>query len=54
MMNVWIAPIGKLDVARAVTRETKRGLQSCFWAPRDLLTRDPVEWFDWHLGRPRR
>jgi dipeptidyl aminopeptidase/acylaminoacyl peptidase len=33
VMNVWVAPIGKLDAAKAVTKETKRGLQSYFWAP---------------------
>ncbi len=33
VMNVWVAPIGNLAVAKAVTKETKRGLQSYFWAP---------------------
>lgn len=33
VMNVWVAPIGRLDAAKAVTKETRRGLQSYFWAP---------------------
>lgn len=33
VMNVWVAPIGNLAAAKAVTKETKRGLQSYFWAP---------------------
>ncbi|MCW4461940.1 S9 family peptidase [Sphingomonas sp. BT-65] len=33
VMNVWVAPIADLGAAKAVTKETKRGLQSYFWAP---------------------
>lgn len=33
VMNVWVAPIGNLSAATAVTREAKRGLQQYFWAP---------------------
>lgn len=33
VMNVWVAPIGNLAAAKAVTREAKRGLQNYFWAP---------------------
>lgn len=33
VMNVWVAPIGNLAAAKAVTKETKRGLQNYFWAP---------------------
>lgn len=33
VMNVWVAPIGNLGAAKAVTKESKRGLQSYFWAP---------------------
>ncbi|WP_423605498.1 S9 family peptidase [Sphingomonas sp. MS122] len=33
VMNVWVAPIGNLSAAKAVTKEAKRGLQSYFWAP---------------------
>lgn len=33
VMNVWVAPIGNLAAAKALTKETRRGLQSYFWAP---------------------
>lgn len=33
VMNVWVAPIANLGAAKAVTKESKRGLQSYFWAP---------------------
>ncbi|QDX26792.1 S9 family peptidase [Sphingomonas suaedae] len=33
VMNVWVAPIGNLAAAKAVTKEAKRGLQNYFWAP---------------------
>ncbi|MFL9840418.1 S9 family peptidase [Sphingomonas sp. ST-64] len=33
VMNVWVAPIGNLGAAKAVTKESKRGLQNYFWAP---------------------
>jgi dipeptidyl aminopeptidase/acylaminoacyl peptidase len=33
VMNVWVAPIGNLGAAKAVTKEAKRGLQSYLWAP---------------------
>ncbi|MFN4097908.1 MAG: TolB family protein, partial [Sphingomonas sp.] len=33
VMNVWVAPIGNLGAAKAVTKEAKRGLQNYFWAP---------------------
>ncbi len=33
VMNVWVAPIGNLTAAKAVTKEAKRGLQNYFWAP---------------------
>ncbi|MFH1831790.1 MAG: S9 family peptidase [bacterium] len=32
VLNVWVKTIGKND-ARPVTRETKRGIYSCYWAP---------------------
>src|SRR3569623_462428 len=31
-MNVWVAPIGKLDQAKAVTSETKRPIRGYSWA----------------------
>jgi dipeptidyl aminopeptidase/acylaminoacyl peptidase len=33
VMNVWVAPVGNLGAAKAVTKEAKRGLQNYFWAP---------------------
>ncbi|ODP38198.1 alpha/beta hydrolase family protein [Sphingomonas turrisvirgatae] len=33
VMNVWVAPIGNLAAGKPLTKETKRGLQSYFWAP---------------------
>ncbi len=32
VLNVWVAPIGKLDQANAVTNETKRPVRIYFWA----------------------
>ena len=32
VMNVWVAPIGKLDQAKAVTNETTRPIESYMWA----------------------
>ena len=32
VMNVWVAPVGKLEAARAVTDDTTRGIQQYLWA----------------------
>lgn len=32
VMNVWVAPVGQLDAARAVTNDTARGIRTYFWA----------------------
>lgn len=32
VMNIFVAPIGQIDKARAVTSDTKRGIRSYFWA----------------------
>ncbi len=32
VLNVWIAPYGKLDAAQPLTRDTKRGIRQHFWA----------------------
>ncbi|HEY0255664.1 MAG TPA: hypothetical protein VGC41_29245, partial [Kofleriaceae bacterium] len=32
VLNVWVAPIGKLDQAKAVTSDTKRPVRSYTWA----------------------
>lgn len=32
VMNIWVAPIDKLDQAKAVTNDTKRGIPGYFWS----------------------
>jgi len=32
VLNVWVAPTGKLDAAQAVTRDKSRGIRQYFWA----------------------
>jgi dipeptidyl aminopeptidase/acylaminoacyl peptidase len=32
VLNVWVAPVGKLDQARAVTSDTKRPIRIYYWA----------------------
>ncbi|MFH1746355.1 MAG: S9 family peptidase [Planctomycetota bacterium] len=32
VLNVWVAPIDRLDEARAVTRDAHRGIREYFWA----------------------
>ena len=32
VLNVWVAPLGKLDAAQPVTRDAKRGIRQHFWA----------------------
>ncbi|MFM9957089.1 MAG: S9 family peptidase [Phycisphaerales bacterium] len=32
VMNVWVAPVDNLDEAKAITKDTKRGIRSYFWA----------------------
>lgn len=32
VLNVWVAPVGKLDEARVVTDDRKRGIRTYFWA----------------------
>jgi dipeptidyl aminopeptidase/acylaminoacyl peptidase len=32
VLNVWVAPVGDLSAAKAVTRDTNRGIRSYFWA----------------------
>ena len=32
VLNVWVAPLGAPDDARAVTRDTRRGVRHYFWA----------------------
>jgi len=32
VLNVWVAPVGDVASARAVTHDTKRGVRQYFWA----------------------
>jgi dipeptidyl aminopeptidase/acylaminoacyl peptidase len=32
VLNVWVAPVGDLGAARAVTHDTSRGIRNYFWA----------------------
>lgn len=32
VLNVWVAPVGNLSAAEPVTRDTKRGIRTYFWA----------------------
>jgi len=32
VLNIWVAPIGKLDQAKAITNETTRPIRTYFWA----------------------
>jgi dipeptidyl aminopeptidase/acylaminoacyl peptidase len=52
VMNVWIAPAGKPGEARAVTRDTARGIRNYFWSHRTgtlLYLRDTGGDEDFHL-----
>ena len=31
-VNVWVAPVGKLDEAKAITHDRGRGVTQYFWA----------------------
>ena len=31
VLNVWVAPYGRLDAAQSITRDTKRGIRQHFW-----------------------
>ena len=32
VLNVWVAPFGKLDEAKPITQDTKRGIRQHFWS----------------------
>ncbi|MEI9850385.1 MAG: S9 family peptidase [Sphingomonas sp.] len=52
VMNVWVAPIGDLAAAKAVTKEAKRGLQQYWWAPDGahvLYANDSGGNENWHI-----
>ncbi|MGJ4730371.1 S9 family peptidase [Luteimonas sp. SDU101] len=51
-LNVWVAPAGDLSAARAVTRDSARGIRSYFWSYRPdtlLYLRDSGGDEDFHL-----
>lgn len=52
VMNVWVAPAGSPDVARAVTRERQRGIRRHQWAwdgEHVLYTQDSGGDENWHV-----
>lgn len=52
VMNVWVAPVGDLAAARAVTADTGRGIRNHFWSYRPgtlLYVRDSGGDEDFHL-----
>ena len=52
VLNVWVAPAGDLSKARAVTRDTTRGIRNYFWSYRPgtlLYLRDTGGDEDFHL-----
>jgi dipeptidyl aminopeptidase/acylaminoacyl peptidase len=54
VMNLWVAPAGDINAARAVTRNTGRGIPSHFWSldSRSVLyTEDLNGDENWHLYR---
>ena len=54
VLNVWVAPIGKLDQAKAVTSDTTRPIRIYFWAftSKHLLYMQDVEGDEnYHLFR---
>jgi len=51
VLNVWVRTIGRTD-DRVVTRDRKRGIRTCFWAPdgeRLLYIQDKDGDENWHL-----
>lgn len=52
VLNVWVAPIGDLEAAKPVTKDTKRGIRSYFWAYTNehiLYTQDNAGDENWHV-----
>ncbi len=52
VLNVWVAPIDKPEKATAITKDTKRGIRSYFWAftnDRILYIQDANGDEDWHV-----
>lgn len=54
VLNVWVGPIDKPEEARAVTKDTKRGIRSYSWAYTNqhiLFSQDENGDEDWHIYR---
>lgn len=52
VLNVWVAPVGQLDAAKAVTDDTKRGIRQYQWAYDDkhlLFLQDVGGDENWHV-----
>src|SRR5262245_14919597 len=52
VLNVWVAPVDKPDEAKPVTKDTKRGIRSYFWAYTNqhiLYTQDQDGDENWHV-----
>jgi dipeptidyl aminopeptidase/acylaminoacyl peptidase len=53
-MNVWVGPVDKPEDAKPVTKDTKRGIRSYFWAYTSqhiLYTQDQDGDENWHVYR---
>lgn len=54
VMNLWVAPAGKIDLARPITRDNNRGIPSHFWtldSASVLYIQDQNGDENWHLHR---
>src|SRR5687767_13759399 len=52
VLNVWVGPVADLDSAVPVTKDTKRGIRSYYWAytSKHILYRQDVGGDeDWHV-----
>ena len=52
VLNVWVGPVDNPDAARPVTRDTKRGIRSYYWAytSQHILYQQDVDGDeDWHV-----
>jgi dipeptidyl aminopeptidase/acylaminoacyl peptidase len=54
VLNVWVGPADNLDAAKAVTKDTKRGIRTYFWAYTSkhiLYAQDADGDENWHIYR---
>lgn len=52
VLNVWVCPVDDLDAAKAITKDTHRGISNFFWAYTNqhvLYTQDKDGDEDWHV-----